>query len=106
MSLFRYRTTLTQDQYRNLRKAGNFRSNRAYQPPACDSGVTVTTHDNDIRMLVGCDRKNAGRDKASGNVGLHRYAADKIRLSHPCQIALGQVPVYLPGGLDKIGFGR
>ena len=76
MSLFRNRTTFTQDQDRNLRKAGDFRRNRADHPPVSDSGVTVTTHDNDIRTLVVGYRKKAGRDQTNRNAGLHREVAE------------------------------
>jgi hypothetical protein len=75
MPLFRKRTAFTQNQHRQLRKAGDFGGDRAKHPPACDSGQAVATHDNDIHVLIGCHRKNAGRNETNGNEGLNREAA-------------------------------
>ena len=71
-----------------------------------DSGVAMTTHDNDIRLLFGCNSKNAGRDETHRNLGLNRDTAQWIRPGPTRQVALGHGQVYLSDGLNKNGLGR
>jgi hypothetical protein len=52
-------------------------------------------------MLVGCYRKNAGSDETNGNLDFNRDTGQKLRLSHPSQIALGLLPVCLSNCLNK-----